>query len=1437
MFDAIIKFSIYNKIIIILATLGLIAWGGYSLSQLPIDALPDVTNNQVQIITVSPTLAAQEAERFITYPIELAMASLPELAEIRSISRFGLSVVTVVFNDEVEMYLARQWVSERLLTAREQIPTDLGKPEIAPPTTGLGEIYQYTLKVKPELKNKYSPTELRSIQDWLIKRPLLGTAGVAEVSSFGGFLKEYEVALSPDKMREYGVTFADVFHTLENNNQNTGGAYIEKGTQCYFIRGLGLLESLSEIERLPIKNMKGAAIRISAVAQVRFGHAARYGALTQNGGGEVVGGIVLMRKGENSEKVITAVKTRMAEIERSLPEGVKIEAFLDRSRLIDTAIETVRTNLLEGGLIVVFTLVLLLGSLRAGLLVASVIPLAMLFAVAMMRVFDVSGNLMSLGAIDFGLIVDGAVIIVESLLHRLSHSGVFKNLKRLPQTEFDAVVFEETKRIRQSAAFGEIIILIVYLPILALSGIEGKMFKPMAQTVSFAILGALILSLTYVPMAAALFLNKKPSDKPTFADKIMTFATGIYEPFLRLALRFKYAVLGLTVILFGGALWVFLSIGGVFIPTLEEGDMAVQMSILPGSSLTQSIQTSTEIEKILLKEFPEIRNVVSKIGSSEIPTDPMSIETGDIMIILKDKKEWVSAQTREELVEKMEKALSVLPGVSLSFQQPIQMRFNELMTGAKTDIAVQFYGEELDTLAALAQKASNVLAGVEGATDVYVEKVTGLPQIVVKYKDAKLAQYNLDRKGLNDIIRSSYAGAIVGQIYEGEKRYNLTLRLAENYRKDIRNIREQYIDLPNGAQIPLSEVADVIFEEGPMQISRENTRRRITIGFNVRNRDVESVAAEVETKLDGFRLPVGYTRKIGGEFENLVHAKKRLAVAVPVALTLIFVLLYFTLRSLGQTVLIFTAIPLSAIGGVLGLWARDMPFSISAGVGFIALFGVAVLNGIVLISHYNALAKETDLPPEERTVVGAKDRLRAVLVTALTASLGFIPMALSTSGGAEVQRPLATVVIGGLLTATFLTLFILPILYFLTQRNSKHKIAITSVLTFFIFCFGVNGEIIAQSRKLTPEDAGALAAERAPDLAPLRTQVLQAQKIEKTAFDLAPASAMLSGGNINVLNAYDYSLTLNQSFAAPAYYMRLKEFFQAQTHEFEIETKIRRRLSAYEGRRLAYELLYYQNLIRLYAQFDTLLGDNERGAEKRLAVGEGNRVEFLDATARRREMDLRRRQTVSDVATEGSRLAYLIGEVAAPQIVGELRGQTAPLSPNVADNPQIERWEQSVRTAERNAAVVNAGRLPGLEVGYLNQSIEKKTGAHVLSVGITAPLNFSAQKSKVEAARLGVARAQQEKEAQTARLQTELYAATNDWQKYEQALRYYDQTGLALAKELRSSATLAFRAGEIEYVAYVQFLTQALQIERDYLENVRRLNAALLLVKFLGGEE
>ncbi len=1029
MINQIISFSIKNKALIWLMTIGLIIGGLYSMTKVPLDAVPDITNNQVLIITTAPNLGTEDIEQFVTYQVELAVANLPDVTEIRSISRFGLSVVTIVFKDNAGTYLPRQLVSEALNEVKEKIPQGFGEPFMAPVSSGLGEIFQYTLEVQQGYDTLYNDMDLRTMQDWIVKRQMAMLPGVVEVNSFGGRKKQYEVAINPDRLRSIGLTMSDVFEALEANNQNTGGAYIEKNFQANFIRGEGLMRSLDDIKNTLVKSINGRPVFIRDVAEVKFGSFVRYGAFTKNGKGEAVGGIVMMLKGENSNDVIKAVKDRVDLIQKSLPEGVVIKPFLDRSRLIKSTTSTVAENLGLGALIVIFILVIFLGNLRGGLIVASTIPLALLFAFIMMKIFGVWANLMSLGALDFGILVDGAVIIIESMIYYL-HKKEFIGTK-LSSAKRDEMAYNSASEMMNSAFFGQLIILIVFIPVMALQGVEGKMFKPMAMTFGFAVLGVVILCLTYIPMMTATFIQPPKNDKKSWGERIIIKLENAYRPIINGALNHGKWVVSSSVVLVIVGVFLFTRMGAEFMPKLDEGDFAFQALLKPGTSLSEVKKASTRLEQIVMENFPdEVEAIQSRIGVADLPMDPMPMDIADIFVILHPKENWTKAKTKQELVEKVKEKVSVLPGINFEFTQPIEMRFNELLTGIREDIAVKLYGDDLDILANKAQEISKLISGIEGIAGIKAEATQGLPQITVKYDRNRMGRYNLKIEDLNTIVETAFSGGVAGNIYEGERMFDLVVRLDEQHRTSINDIRNLYVNLPDGNQIPLKEVADISYQPGPMQISRDNTQRSTYVGINVEDRDIKSLVDEIQQTLDAkLKLPAGYYIRYGGAFENLERASKRLTLVVPLALALIFILVFFAVKSLKQTLMIYIAVPFAAVGGIISLFLRDMPFSISAGVGFIVLFGVAVLNGLVLISGFNELKAEGKMNINDIITKGSIRRIRPILLTASTDILGFLPMAVSASAGAEVQRPLATVVIGGMLTSTMLTLVVLPVLY------------------------------------------------------------------------------------------------------------------------------------------------------------------------------------------------------------------------------------------------------------------------------------------------------------------------------------------------------------------------------------------------------------------------
>lgn len=1452
MLDSIIKFSIKNKLVIGIMTLLLIIWGVWSVTRLSIDAVPDITNNQVQIITVCPTLAGQEVEQLVTFPIEQSIANIPGLEETRSISRFGLSVITVVFKDNVDVYFARQLISQKLKEAEENIPKGIGTPELAPVSTGLGEVYQYIIHPKKGSENKYNAKELRTMQDWIVARQLFGTPGIAEVNSFGGELKQYEVAVNPNRLKAMGVSVPDIFTALEKNNQNTGGAYIDKKPNAYFIRGIGLVTSLDDVKNISVKNETGSVpIFIKDVADVRFGNAVRYGAMTYNGEVDAVGGVVMMLKGENANNVVERIKEKLPTIQKSLPEDVVIEPYLDRTDLVGRAMSTVEKNLIEGALIVIFVLVIFLGNFRAGLIVASAIPLAMLFALALMNVFGVSANLMSLGAIDFGLIVDGAVIIVEATLH---HLGLRKSTQKLTQQEMDNEVFTSASKIRSSAAFGEIIILIVYIPILTLVGVEGKMFRPMAQTVGFAIFGALILSLTYIPMMCALFLSKKPMHKETISDKMMNWLQKMYQPLLEKAIKIKYWLVGITVAIFAFTLFLFGRMGGEFIPQLQEGDFAFHCILPQGSSLSQSIETSMQASRII-KEFDEVKMVVGKTGAAEVPTDPMPPEATDLMVILKPQSEWKSGRSYDELADAINEKLEAIPGVFFEKNQPIQMRFNELMTGIRQDVAVKIFGENLDTLALNADKVSKVIQTVEGATSPQVERVSGLPQINVEYDRTRLANYGINVEDVNNVVSTAFAGKSAGVVFENERRFDLVVRLDSVYRSSIEDVNNLMIPTSTGNQIPLSQVATIDYKLGPAQISREAGKRRIVIGFNVAGRDVQSVVEEIQQKLNAqVKLPPGYYFTYGGQFENLKEASNRLMIAVPISLLLIFVLLYFTFRSFKQAGLIFTAIPMSAIGGVLALMLRGMPFSISAGIGFIALFGVAVLNGIVLIGTFNQLEKEGIKDVFKRVIEGTKIRLRPVLMTATVASLGFLPMALSSSAGAEVQKPLATVVIGGLVTATFLTLFVLPLLYiiFNSKINLKRKPKVKPIATIIVLLVSSVGFTAnAQTKNLsTVDEAINIALQNNQSIKASDLDIQSSKALKKTANELPKLNFDAQLGQYNSPK-FDQSYSISQNIPFPTLFKARKELMQEQIKGKEISKELSVNEMAKQIRTLYYQIEYLKYNESELSKLDSLYQDFIRIATVRYNAGDIKKIEINTAETQKGEINLLLQQNTVLLGNAYKQLKILLNtqdnfEISMAKKYEPLRIETIVDSTTISRHPSIRAFYQEMEILEKSKKVEKSEGLPDFTLGYTNQSLigiqDFKNGERYansgtrfsyVNIGVAIPLTFGATKARIQSLDFQKQMAESNAKFQQQQISAQL---ANTLSQYEQDIRqyeYYRNQAIPNAEKIVKAAQLGYRTGEISYMEYLFALQTATNIQLKSLEAIQKVNESVININAL----
>lgn len=1455
MLNKIIQFSVRNKLAIGIFMLLWVVYGTYEVTQLPIDAVPDITNNQVQIITTAPSLGAEDVERLITFPIEQAISNVPGIQESRSMSRFGLSLISIVFEDGTDVYWARQQVTERL--SQVEINENASTPTLAPVTTGLGEIYQYVLKPKEGFEDNYSLADLRTTQDWMVRRQLLGTPGVADVSTFGGELKQYEVAVNPSRLKALNLSISDVFTALSRNNQNTGGAYIEKGPSVLYIRSVGLAGSIPDIDNIVVKSSSdGSPILISHVAEVRLGAAIRYGALTMAGKGELCGGIVMMLKGGNSSEVIENVKQRINEIQKTLPEGLEIEPFLDRTKMVNNAIGTVEHNLLEGALIVVLVLVLFLGNFRAGLIVASVIPLSMLFAITMMNTFGVSGNLMSLGALDFGLIVDGAVIIVEAILHHMHFSKKYITVDRISQEEMDAEVVGSASRMMNAAVFGQIIILIVYLPILSLTGIEGKMFKPMAQTVAFAVLGAFILSLTYVPMISSMFINKKIAHKPNISDRIMTRIENTYHKALERALRIRKSLVLIAFLLFGVAVFMFTRMGGEFIPQLEEGDFAVETRLLVGTNLTTTINAIDRISGTLQSKYPEVEKIVSRIGSAEIPTDPMPIEGGDMIIVLKDKSEWTSAKSFPELAGKMAAtAQEVMPGVTTGFQYPVQMRFNELMTGAKQDVVCKIFGEDLDKLAAYAEQLGDVAKTVKGTADWYVEKVTGMPQIVIDFNRNEIAKYGLNIDDVNRTINAAFAGAAAGKIYEGEKSFDLVVRVGNEGRKNINDVQNLPISTPSGIQIPLYQVADIKEIEGPNQIQRENTRRRIIVGFNVRGRDVQSIVEELQQKVGvKMKFEPGYTITYGGTFENLQQAKGRLSIAVPIALLLIFVMLYFAFSSVREGALIYTAIPLSAIGGVFALTLRGMPFSISAGVGFIALFGVAVLNGIVLISEFNRIKKEgiiTD--PLQLVMTGTRNRLRPVLMTAAVASLGFLPMALSNGAGAEVQRPLATVVIGGLITATLLTLFVLPALYLLFDGKKKVKINKNTAITGLMLFTATVGFAQTPEKPINLNSAITIALKNNQQVQSTRLNEQANEQLQHSGFDLAKTQFSADYGKVNSASN-DTRFGVNQTFSFPTVYTNQRKALKANFLASQAQTRLTEQDLRFGVRQLFYEYMSLTERKKLLLYADSIYRLFESKSNKRFETGAANILEKTAAESHRQQItnQLNLLNKDMDIALKQfnvllqDTLQY-IPETAVPKITGTASFVDTANSQGTL--PAIELAQQQQEAAHYRWRTEKSKMLPEFMIGYNNQSLigsqqvngremyyEGKDRFSYLSAGVSVPLFFRAQSSRAAAAKLEwQSRSKQADYLQT-QIQTERMNAISQVSKFGESLAYYESQGLKNAEVIIRTADQQFQEGEIDYLQWVILVDQAITIRNEHINVMSSYNQAVIQLQKLNNQ-
>jgi cobalt-zinc-cadmium resistance protein CzcA len=1428
--------------------ISLIGWGAFELTRLPIDAVPDITDNQVQVITVSPSLGATDIERLVTFPIEQACSSIPGTKQIRSFSRFGLSLITIVFEDKIDIYWARQQITEKLQNVKQNIPPGTGSPELAPVSTGLGEIFQYVVRPKKGFEGKYDAMELRTLQDWVVRRQLIGTPGVAEVASFGGKLKQYEIAVKQDQLKAYGLTISDIFSSLEKNNENTGGAYIEKGPTVLYIRSEGLTKNIEDIEKIVVKQLdNGAPLLIRDIAKVQYGYAIRYGAMTYNDEGEVAGAVVMMLKGENASLVVKRVKDKIAEIQKMLPEGVVIEPFLDRTKMVNNAIKTVETNLLEGALIVVFVLVFFLGNLRAGLIVSSVIPLSMLFAIILMNMFGVGGNLMSLGAIDFGLIVDGSVIVVEAILHRFAHSKHFRTLVNVNQEEMDEEVGKSTGSMIKSAVFSQIIILIVYLPILSLEGIEGKMFKPMAFTIAFAIFGAFILSITYVPMMAALFLNKKLNHKKNITDRLMIFLERSYQPLLKKVLNIPKAIIVSTVALFAISVILLLNMGGEFIPQLEEGDFAVETRVLTGSNLNNTIESTQKATKLLIQNFPEIEKIVTKIGSAEIPTDPMPFEAGDMMVILKDKSEWTSAKTFNELSLKMTKVLEAVPGITVGFQFPVQMRFNELMTGARQDVVCKIFGENLDSLTHYASRLNDIIKTVDGAIDIYEEKVTGMPQVVIKYNRDGMAKYGLNVADINKVVNAAFAGQVAGQVYEEEKRFDMVVRFDGEARRSIDDIQNLYVSSAKGQQIPLSYVASIEEIEGVNQIQRENTKRRIIVGFNVTGRDVQTIVKELQAKInEKLQLQKGYTIVYGGSFENMTAAKDRLSVVVPIALFLIFLLLYFAFGSVKQGLLIYTAIPLSAMGGIFALWARDMPFSISAGVGFIALFGVAVLNGILLVSEFNRLKAEGWHDSIRIVIHATKLKLRAVLMTALVPALGFIPMAISTGAGGEVQKPLATVVIGGLIISTMLTLFVLPVMYLLFEKGTQY-LKMNKNSSFLVLVLLLISSASAAQTNISLNAAIDSAIQNNASLKASSMQVNYYQALKKSNLDIEKTLFDFGYGKINSFQN-DNRMTVSQNIQFPAVY-KSQGAINKTNINISVLSKLQKEIELKAAVKSAfYNLLLVQRRKQLLLNADSIYTSFANKSKQRFEAGNSDILEKITAESQLAQISNQLELLTTEYEVLLNEFNILLNSKMAKVPFAEnniIELERIPDLLTVPETPQIKISQQRITLAENELQLEKGKLQPSFNLGYnsstiigwqpTSQTVEQYFGKdyrfNAFNVGLSIPIFSTAQRSRIAAGGISVQQNKLEQIAVQQQLSANLRNLAARYVQNKSLIIKYQRTILPNTNLLIETASKKLTAGEIGYLEWVMIINQAIQIQNEYFNYVQQLNEGAIEIE------
>lgn len=1461
MINKLISFSVNNKFIIGLFILVWIGWGLYSAFNLPLNTMPDLTNNQIKITTYTPDLATEEVERLITYPIELEMGNFPGLKEIRSKSKFGLSDITLVFKDEMGMYKPRQLVKEKLKSASDKLPEGVGEPSIGPMSSGLGEIYQYVLTTSSGYDTAYSAMDLREIQDWIVKKELINIPGVVGINTMGGFLKQYEVAVNPEKLKSHNLTVADIYEALKKNNANTGGSYIEKNRRAYFIRGEGLIQNLNELGTVNIKNNNGIPLQIKDVATVQYGHAPRFGAFTFNGKGESVGGKIMMLRGENPAEVISNIKQRLPQVKPALPEGVEMRPFLDRSTLIKDTTNTVVENLSLGALIVIFVLVMLMGSMRSGLITASVIPLSLLFALGIMHTFGFSANLISLGAIDFGIIIDGAVIIIEFTVFQINRRLVsLKHLKGKALTNsINTITINASNRMMRTAFFGQLIILVVFLPVLTLSGQEGQMFRPMALVFGSALIGAIILCFTYVPMMSAWILRPDKSEKIRWTDRILTRIKNGYHKILRQALRYRYAVLSGVIALFIGAILVFSNMGSVFIPTLDEGDFAIHPILQPGTSLSETVEISTKLEKQLLKEFPdEVDQVATKTGTGEIPTDPMSLEMSKMIINLKPKDEWTRTKSKDELATMMKHEMStVVPGVNFFFVQPIEMLFKHLLTGSSADIQMNIYGEDLNTLARLGEEAKSIISDIPGAGDLNVQQAVGLPQIVIDYDRDKLAQYGIHIQTVNKTIQTAYSGAKAGIIYEGERQFSQVVRLEEELRNNPEAIGDLYIRRSNGNQIKLKEIANIKEKTGPASISREGVKRKLEVGINIADRDTESFIKEVRQKLNTeLDLPKGYNIKYKGDFQSLQSAKKRLSWVVPLVLGFIFVLLYFSFNSIKQALLVFSAVPLATIGGVFSLWVRDMPFSISAGIGFIALFGIAVLNGIVLMSFFNELKTEGMQNPFRRVYRGTEMRLRPVILTALTDALGFLPMAISTSAGAEVQRPLATVVVGGLITATLLTLIVLPIIYSLSEKkinrpifsnmsknncNKTRNLLGVLIITASLLLFPgiVKSQIATDTMVIKNSDqAIQVSLDNHPEITSQKLRVEEQKKRKATAFEL-PDTRIAYEKEYEAEDIQSWSV--EQGFNLPVEYLARKNKLNSRISESRSMLNLKEAQLKRDVHKAYNEVLYAKEKLALLQRLDSIFRKLYQAGELRFETGDISYLEKTSAQAKQKEIQIAKEQAQNELRQNRQTLKqylYINNPVRLSEDrLAEVNIQTTlNREDSISNNPLIDVRKRKHQTSLASSKATKAFSWPGPFFRFSRRNFANNHTFSSFEVGMSLPLDVWAERGRNKAAEIAAESEYQNLQAAENLIYSKFINNLNELRNLQKQLEYYHESRLKESTEIIKSASKQYQSGNIDYPQYLQYFDQATNIKLGYLEVLKKYNRQIIDIKFITGQ-